>query len=113
MDREMNTALPDQSQTTRLAQEAIPSLEALFARGCYGDLTASQHEQLDRIADNNPTIRQAIDHYAANGCQDCGGRLSATDCAGFRLSCRPCRKLNEQLFYTSLAPQARARNQLE
>ena len=165
MKREMNAGLLYQAQNAGSTQETMRRLEALFARGCYGDLTAAQHERLDRIDHRNPAIRQAIDnwaercfrpHYddrpdtcekrrepepeqdcaecrvpladrpqtlceqcqwyqdhAANGCQDCGGRLSATDCAGFRLSCRPCRKLNEQLLYTNLARQARARKQPE
>lgn len=164
MNREMNTGLLEQAQNAGSTQETMRRLEELFARGCYDDLTAAQHERLDRIDNNNPAIRQAInnwadrcfrpyyddrpdgcekhrepepehdcaecrvplddrsqtlcglcqwyrDYYAANGCEDCGGRLSATDRADFRFSCRPCRQLNEQLFYTSLARQARTQTE--
>ena len=107
MNREMNTGLLHQAQNAGSTPETMRRLEELFARGCYGDLTAAQHERLDRIDNNNPAIRQAIDHYATNGCQDCGGRLSATDRADFRLSCRPCRKLNEKPLYTKPARPAR------
>lgn len=53
------------------------------------------------------------DYYAANGCVDCGRRLSLTDQTDHAISCRPCRELNENLFYMNHARQARARPQPE
>lgn len=64
MNREMNTALLDRAQAVASPRETQRCLETLFASGCYGDLTAAQHEWLDHIDNGHPELRQAIDRWA-------------------------------------------------